>query len=142
MMLTQGDTNDEVPLMRHIAGLNHEDGSGTFFGDVPVGTLANICLINKNDLTAACRESMDAILLKSAENPEYEYSSLFCMSCCGRAMILGSDSDAEGLVLKERLPSGISLTGAYCLGEICPTRYTDGVVINRFHNCSITFCMV
>ena len=142
MMLTHGDTDDEVPLMRHIAGLNHEDGSGTFFGDVPVGTLANICLINKNDLTAACRESMDAILQESTENPDYEYSALFCMSCCGRAMILGSDSYLEGQVLKEMRPDGITLAGAYCLGEICPTRYKDGVVVNRFHNCSITFCMI
>jgi len=142
MMLTQGDTDDEVPLMRHIAGLNHEDGSGTFFGDVPVGTLANICLINKNDITAACRESMDAILQESAEHPGYEYSTLFCMSCCGRAMILGSDSNAEGLVLTEMRPDSLTLAGAYCLGEVCPTRYKDGVVVNRFHNCSITFCMI
>ena len=142
MMLTNVDIEDEVPLMRHIAGLNHEDGSGTFFGDVPVGALANICLINKNDLTAACRESMDAILQESAEYPGYEYSTLFCMSCCGRAMILGSDSYAEGRVLTEMRPDGLVLTGAYCLGEICPTRYKDGVAVNRFHNCSITFCMV
>ena len=142
MMLTKGDVDGEVPLMRHIASLNHEDGSGTFFGDVPVGTLANICLINKNDLTAACSESMDAILRESAEHPDYEYSALFCMSCCGRAMILGSDSDAEGRVLKEKLPEGLTLAGAYCLGEICPIRFKDGVAENRFHNCSITFLMV
>ncbi|MCL2740697.1 MAG: FIST C-terminal domain-containing protein [Oscillospiraceae bacterium] len=142
MMLTQGDDGDEVPLMRHIAGLNHEDGSGTFFGDVPVGTLANICLINKNDLSAACRESMEAILRESARHPDHGYSALFCMSCCGRAMILGSDSDAEGNVLKEMRPEGMTLTGAYCLGEVCPTRYKDGVAENRFHNCSITFCMI
>ncbi|MCL2664265.1 MAG: FIST C-terminal domain-containing protein [Defluviitaleaceae bacterium] len=142
MMLTHGDVSDEVPLMRHIAGLNHEDGSGTFFGDVPVGTIANICLINKNDIKAACRESMDAILKESAEYPGYEYSALFCMSCCGRAMILGSDSNAEGHVLTEMRPDGLTLAGAYCLGEICPTRYKDGIVVNRFHNCSITFCMI
>jgi len=57
-------------------------------------------------------------------------------------MILGSDSHAEGNVLTELLPDGLALAGAYCLGEVCPTRYKDGVVVNRFHNCSITFCML
>jgi hypothetical protein len=56
-------------------------------------------------------------------------------------MILGADSDAEGRILSEMLPERLSLAGAYCLGEICPSRYGDGVVSNRFHNCSITFCM-
>ena len=142
MMLTRGEDEDEVPLMRHIAGLNHETGSGTFFGDVPVGTMAKICLVNKTDLTAACRDSMHVLLEEVASHPGHEYSTLFCMSCCGRATILGTDSDAEGKVISEMLPSGLALTGAYCLGEICPSRYKDGVAVNRFHNCSITFCMI
>ena len=141
MMLTSGETSGEVPLMRHISGLDLENGSGSFFGDVPIGTMANICLINKNDITAACRESMSALLEEANGNPGYEYSTVICISCCGRAMILGADSGAEGRVLNEMLPNGISLTGAYCLGEICPTHFKDGAVVNRFHNCSITFCM-
>jgi hypothetical protein len=141
MMLTR-EGGDETPLMRHISGLNHSDGSGTFFGDVPTGTLANICLISKDDIKAACRDSMSA-LLEEAENAKgYEYSTVFCISCCGRAMILGRDSDAEGRILSEMLPEKLSLFGAYCLGEISPARYKDGVASNRFHNCSITFCLI
>ena len=142
MMLTRSDAEDEVPLMRHISGLNHEDGSGSFFGDVPVGTMANMCLINKNDIVNACRESFGALLDEAGKNPDYKYSTVLCITCCGRAMILGPDSDAEGRVLEEMLPDGISLAGAYCLGEICPALYKDGKVSNRFHNCSITFCML
>jgi hypothetical protein len=40
----------------------------------------------------------------------------------------------------ELLPENMTLAGAYCLGELCPTRYVDGEATNRFHNCSITFC--
>ena len=141
MMLTSGDTEDEVPLMRHISGLDHTNGSGSFFGDVPVGTMANICLINKNDLVTACRDSMNALLEEANKRSDYKYSTVICISCCGRAMILGADSGAEGSVLSETLPGGLTLTGAYCLGEICPTRYKDGKAVNRFHNCSITFCI-
>ena len=140
MMLRQAD-EDETPIMRHISGLNQADGSGSFFGDVPVNAQANICLINKTDIAAACRESMQA-LLEEAKQSGYDYSTILCISCCGRSMILREVADAEGRILAEMLPKGLALTGAYCLGEICPTRYKNGHATNRFHNCSITFCML
>jgi len=141
MMLQQRD-GDETPVMRHISGLNQTDGSGTFFGDIPVGAQANICMVTKADISAACRESMLALLDQGKTQSDYAYSTILCISCCGRAMILNVDADAEGHILAELLPSGVTLTGAYCLGEICPTRYKDGHATNRFHNCSITFCML
>ena len=141
MMLRQED-EDETPVMRHISGLNQTDGSGAFFGDVPVGAQANICLINKADIAAACRESMQALLDEGKTQSGYAYSTILCISCCGRSMILSGDADAEGRILAEMLPKGLVLTGAYCLGEICPTRYKNGHATNRFHNCSITFCML
>ncbi|MDR3321235.1 MAG: FIST C-terminal domain-containing protein [Synergistaceae bacterium] len=140
MMLTR-EGGDETPLMRHIASLNLDDGSGEFLGDVPTGTMANICLVNKEDIVSACRDSMNA-LLEEAGKGDYEYSAIFCISCCGRAMILGADADAEGDILSEIKPDNVTLAGAYCLGEICPARFRDGQVSNRFHNCSITFCML
>jgi hypothetical protein len=139
MMLTR-EGEDETPLMRHIAGLDLKTGVGTFIADVPTGALANICLGNRDDLKVSARESMEALLTGMAEQSDYEYSTVFCVSCCGRAIILGSESDAEGSIVAELLPAGTVLAGAYCLGELCPTRYVDGVAINRFHNCSITFC--
>ncbi|MDR2527573.1 MAG: FIST C-terminal domain-containing protein [Synergistaceae bacterium] len=141
MMLTR--EGGETPVMRHISGLNLTDGTGSFLGDVPTGTLANICLVSKGDVTAACRESMKALLdqAKLQKDGGYLYSTIFCISCCGRAMLLGLDANAEGQILAEMLPSGLTLAGAYCLGEICPTRYGNGMASNRFHNCSITFCM-
>jgi hypothetical protein len=139
MMLTQQD-EDETPLMRHIAGLDLETGAGIFIADVPTGALANICLINRDDLKISARESMTALLEKMKAQPDYEYSTIFCISCCGRSVILGSAADAEGTILSELLPANMLLAGAYCLGELCPTRYVDGKATNRFHNCSITFC--
>ena len=141
MMLRQGDA-DEVPIMRHISGLNQDDQSGSFFGDVPVGAQANICLINKADIAAACRESMQVLLEEAKAQSGYDYSIILCLSCCGRSMILGGDADAEGRILAEMMPKGLALAGSYCLGEICPTQYKNGRATNRFHNCSITFCML
>ena len=142
MMLTDRTDESETPLMRHISSLDHGNGSGSFFGDVPVGAIANICLINKQDITSACRDSIEALLGQADQDPDYRYSTIISMSCCGRAMILGPDADAEGLVLAEALDDSITLTGAYCLGEICPSLFVNGKVRNNFHNCSITFCMI
>jgi hypothetical protein len=139
MMLIR-DNTDETPLMRHIADLDLAVGSGIFFGDVPVGAMANICLINKADLEKSCRDSMASLL----DRPDMEKSSLstiLCFSCCGRAMLMGSDGNAEGRVIASMLPKNMSLSGAYCLGELSPTVFKNGNAVNRFHNCSITFCM-
>ncbi|MDR2108365.1 MAG: FIST C-terminal domain-containing protein [Coriobacteriales bacterium] len=182
MMLTS-DNENEVPLMRHILTLDCDLGSGTFVGDVPEGTLANICLVSREDLKVSARESMQGILEQieaqtdgggaaaapsatttdaapaapsataapaataAAAAPaapsaaaDYRYSTVFCVSCCGRAIILGTEADAEGDEIKALLPDDLVLTGAYALGEICPTHYAHGVATNRFHNCSITLC--
>jgi hypothetical protein len=141
MMLTQ-DGGDETPLMRHIFTLDFTDGSGSFLGDVPTGALANICLVTKDDIKAACQDSMNALLDEANRRTDYEYATVFCFSCCGRAMILGTDSDAEGSILSAILPEKLALAGVYCLGEISPVRYKEGKASNRFHNCSITFCML
>jgi hypothetical protein len=140
MMLTR-EGGEETPLMRHISALNFAEGSGSFLGDVPMGTLANICLISKDDITAACRDSLHALLEKAKQRNGYAYSTILCISCCGRAMILGADSGAEGRILSEMTPGNLALTGAYCLGEICPTLHQEERILNRFHNCSIAFCM-
>jgi hypothetical protein len=141
LMLTRED-EDEVPLMRHVLDLDHTSGRGIMVGDVPEDTLANVCLIKPSDLENSARESMTDLIERIALTApaDYEYSTVLCISCCGRSVILGNHPDNEGKVLEEMLPEGLTLTGAYCLGEICPTRYVKGVATNRFHNCSFTFC--
>ncbi|GHS88454.1 hypothetical protein AGMMS49957_10010 [Synergistales bacterium] len=142
MKLTrENEDKDEAPIMRHIVGLDHETGAGMFGGDVPVGALGNICLIKRDDIKTSCRESMNALLAEGAKQEGYTYSTVFCVSCSGRNLILGHESDAEGAILTSLLPEGASLMGTYCYGEVGPVRYKDGVALNRFHNCSITLCM-
>jgi len=142
LLLRQGDDADEVPVMRRISGLNQADQSGIFSGDVPIGAQANICLISKADIAAACRESLRVLLEEAKAQSGYAYSTILCISCCGRSMIMGKDAETEGNILTEMLPKGLVLAGAYCLGEICPTRYKNGLATNRFHNYSIIFCML
>ncbi|GHV31204.1 hypothetical protein FACS1894167_13210 [Synergistales bacterium] len=140
MMLTR-ENEDEAPIMRHIVGLDIESGAGIFGGDVPAGSLANICLLKRDDIKTSCKESMSALLAEAAKRTGYTYSTLFCVSCCGRSLVLGQEAEAEGKILSDMLPDGVSLMGTYCYGEVGPVRYRDGIALNRFHNCSITLCM-
>jgi hypothetical protein len=102
--------------------------------------VANITLINKDDVVSSCRLSTEGLVADVAAEPDSGRSLVFCITCCGRSMILGTDSDAEGNVLAELLPDGYKLAGAYCLGEFSPTLVKDGAASNRFHNCSFALC--
>jgi hypothetical protein len=139
MMLTR-EGSDETPLMRHISDLDHETGAGKFLGNVPTGAIANICLVNREDLVSSCRLSMEELAEAVRSEDGGEASLVLCISCCGRSMILGADADAEGKIIAELLPDGYELSGAYCLGEFSPALYKEGRALNRFHNCSIALC--
>lgn len=141
MMFTRGQGGGTA-VMRHIAALNRDNGSGIFLGNVPQGALANICLINKDNLADSCRTSLQSLLHTASQHPEHEYSTIICMSCCGRATIFGPDGQMEGQIINELLPTDVNLAGAYCLGEFCPSEVGQHGVTNDFHNCSITFCML
>lgn len=141
-MIMTREGEDETSIMRHIVDLDRETGAGYFAGDVPVGALGNICLLRKEDIKTSCRESMNLLLSEAAEQKDYDYTLVFCVSCTGRALVLVEDADAEGAILSEMLPAGMSLTGTYCYGEFAPARYKDGIASNRYHNCSFALCMI
>ena len=143
MMLTTEGTG-EASVMRHIAALDPANGTGTFLGDVLPGTLANICRLDSQDVKDSCRDSAQALLQKieNAHQENYTYSLVFCVSCCGRATILGEEIDEEGATLSALVPAQLSLSGIYCLGELGPARYYNGNAANKFHNCSITLCAI
>jgi hypothetical protein len=55
-------------------------------------------------------------------------------------MVMGDDKDIEGDILKDNIPAGVSLSGFYAYGEICPTVVENGKALNRVHNESIVMC--
>ncbi|MDR1856554.1 MAG: FIST C-terminal domain-containing protein [Desulfovibrio sp.] len=141
LMLIQDTGVEETPVMRHIAAIDHGTGAVTFVGDVPEGVLANVCMVTRQDLEASCRESSASLLAEPGAAPG-DASTVLCFSCFGRATLLGQHPNAEGDILARMLPEGMALSGAYCLGEISPTGHGRDGIRNRFHNCSIAFCLL
>jgi hypothetical protein len=135
------DTRDKIPVARTIVRLNPEDGSGVLFGAISENSAVSIVTMKRQDIQDSCRMAVQDIQEKiRAKGEGYTYSTLFCVSCGGRYMVMGDDKEIEGNILVENLPAGLTLSGFYAYGEICPTIFENGRGLNRLHNESIVMC--
>ena len=139
--LNKNDYNDGIPVVRTIKTLNPEDGSGVLFGSISEKSTISIATMKRQDIQDSCMMAIKEILEKISESREdYTYTTLICVSCGGRYMVMADDKDIEGNIILENLPKNLTLSGFYAYGEICPTGVRDGKAINRVHNESIVMC--
>jgi hypothetical protein len=140
--LNVNDVDDGIPVVRTIKKLEPADGSGILFGAISNNSKISIASMQRSDIQESAKALMDDITKKISESSGdgYEYSTLLCISCGGRYMVMADDKNIEGDILTERLPKGMTLAGFYAYGEICPTAILDGKAANRVHNESIVIC--
>jgi hypothetical protein len=139
--MSKSDYSDGIPVVRTIKSLSPEDGSGVLFGAVPEKSAVSIATMKRQDIQDSCKMAIKEIRDKIAVGSgNYTYTTLLCISCGGRYMVMADDKDAEGDIIVENLPKGLSLAGFYAYGEICPTAFRDGKAVNRVHNESIVMC--
>ncbi|MDR1965746.1 MAG: FIST C-terminal domain-containing protein, partial [Synergistaceae bacterium] len=140
--LNVGDVDDGVPVVRTIKKLEPSDGSGVLFGAISKHSKVSLASMRRNDIQESAHALIADIAGKigEASGDGYRYSTLFCVSCGGRYMVMADDNKLEGETLLQSLPSGINLAGFYAYGEICPTAIADGKALNRIHNESIVIC--
>jgi hypothetical protein len=139
--LNKNDYNDGIPVVRTIKALNSEDGSGVLFGSISEKSTISIATMKRQDIQDSCRMAIEEILEKIAAGGEdYTYTTLICVSCGGRYMVMADDKDIEGNIILENLPANLTLSGFYAYGEICPTAVAGGRAVNRVHNESIVMC--
>jgi hypothetical protein len=136
------DERDKIPVARTIKTLNPGDGSGVMFGEISENSAISIVTMKRQDIIDSCRVAINDITekMRAASGDGYKYETLLCVSCGGRYMVMGDDKDVEGEIIKENLPPGVSLSGFYAYGEICPTVVEGGRALNRIHNESIVMC--
>jgi hypothetical protein len=133
---------DKIPVARTVKSLNPEDGSGVLFGSISENSAVSIVTMKRQDIQNSCKAAINEILEKIAEasGKDYKYSTMMCISCGGRYMVMGDDKDAEGDMLRNSVPEGLTFSGFYAYGEICPTIVENGRALNRVHNESIVIC--
>jgi hypothetical protein len=133
---------DKIPVARTVKTLNLADGSGVLFGAIPENSAISIVTMKRQDIQDSCEMAIHEIKEKIAAVSEtgYKYSTIICISCGGRYMVMGDDKDAEGDMLRNSVPEGMAFSGFYAYGEICPTIVENGHALNRVHNESIVIC--
>lgn len=118
---------DNDPRVRAVLGVNEENNSLLFAGDVPEGSLAQYLTSGKEDLIGGAFEATKRI--KCADKP----SLCIITSCVARKHVLDQEVEAEIEEVSYILPEA-SITGFYSYGELSP--HNDGLC--ELHNHTLT----
>ena len=106
-----------TPVVRTILGVNEEEQSMTFAGDVPTGAYARLMKANFDRLidgaAGAARVSQEAL---RGTAPDLA----LLISCVGRKMVLQQRVEEEVEGVRDILGQHTVLTGFYSYGEISP----------------------
>lgn len=115
--LISGPENSHREVVRTILAVDETNHSMTFAGDVPVGTSVQLMRSSQQNL-------IDAALDVGKNNASSLVSSpqtlSLIVSCVGRRLVLGENTDAEIESVYDQLPSNTIQTGFYSYGEIAP----------------------
>jgi len=108
---------DASAVIRSVLGINEEDQSLVFAGDVPEGSQARLMKANFDRLidgaTEAARRTLDVI---GPETPQLA----ILISCVGRRLVLKQRVEEELEAVRDVLGEQTLMTGFYSYGEISP----------------------
>ncbi|MGE5296886.1 MAG: FIST signal transduction protein, partial [Solirubrobacterales bacterium] len=119
-------------LVRTVQSINDSDGSMTFAGDVPQGSLARLMRANLQGLIDGAADSANQSQVNGSPTP----SLAMLISCVGRKLVLKQRVDEEVESVQEALGTDTAITGFYSYGEICPV--DPGQTQAEFHNQTMT----
>lgn len=109
--------NDGTPVVRTILGIDENEKSMTFAGDVPEGAYARLMRANFDRLidgaAGAAKVSHEAL---GGESPDLA----LLISCVGRKMVLQQRIEEEVEGVRDVMGPATALTGFYSYGEISP----------------------
>jgi len=110
-------STDNAPVVRTILGVDEEQQSMTFAGDMPEGGYARLMKANFDRLIdgagGAAKISYEAV---GSISPDLA----LLISCVGRKMVLQQRIEEEVESVRQVLGAGTKLTGFYSYGEISP----------------------
>lgn len=139
----QGDSDENgQPICRPLIHLDKENGTALSYVNMPQGSMVSFQIISAEDLKRtvedAAKKVMDTI---AASSGDYTYSSVFCVTCAGRHVVLAFEREYEADIAKKYFGSSMQYAGFYAFTEIGPTRIDDdGYASNHSHNLSVIFC--
>jgi hypothetical protein len=111
------ETNVGTPIVRTILGINEQEQSLTFAGDIPEGVHARLMRTNMERLIdGAANAARNSVLSLNGSAPELA----ILISCVGRRLVMQQRTEEEVEVVREAVGAAAAMTGFYSYGEICP----------------------
>lgn len=120
-------------LVRTILGVDENEQSLIFAGDVPTGYLAQLMRANFDRLITSAGEAGEKVGQYKPKKGQ-EPNLCIAISCVGRRLLLGERTEEEVVAALEGLPLGTQQVGFYSYGELSP----DQAGICDFHNQTMT----
>ena len=109
-------STDSPPVIRTLLGVNREEGSITFAGDVPEGCTARLMCATSQQLVDGASQAGTAAAAQMSDP-----SFALLISCMGRYTAMGGYTDLEVEGVKDAFPPDTVLAGFYTYGEIGPS---------------------
>jgi len=136
--------NDGVAVSRALNTYDKETGEISCFAGVPQNSSIGLLFCDDSHVKASAERATRGVLekIKEGQKAGRSYSTMFVASCSLRNMFLADRKDAEGNLIREILPPSLTVSGIYAFGEIAPTSVKDGRAVNRFHNATMTICVL
>lgn len=106
-------TEDETPIIRTLLGINQEDHSLTFAGDIPEASYAKLMKTNIDRLLEATQE----LIIKLKNQHQKRQGLCLVVSCVGRRLVLDQIAEEEMELLTAELGVDFRLSGFYSYGE-------------------------
>ncbi|MDR1368020.1 MAG: FIST C-terminal domain-containing protein [Candidatus Accumulibacter sp.] len=113
-----------------------EEGHIVLCGNIPDGVKVGFSDVDADFVT----QSMEKIIARIAADADAESALIF--SCTSRKWTLASAPDWEMKKIARVIGNSLSYQFAYSGGEICPVKNRECQWINRFHNFSVTACLL
>ena len=127
------DSSHEV--IRTLLGINEEDKSITFAGDVPVGYKARLMKPDIDELIDGAGKAAE-VITKINDKPAFG----LIVSCVGRKIVMNQLIDDELEIIQEILGENVLLSGFYSYGEIAP--FQDNLLNCELHNQTMTLTTI
>lgn len=114
--LSMRDENNQIPVVRTILGINEEEDSLTFAGNIPQGAYVRLMKANIDRIIDGAEQSA----LVTKEDTDHRHELAFLISCVGRRLVMKQLVEEEVEAVNDVLGPKIYTTGFYSYGEIAP----------------------
>ena len=103
-------------IIRAVLEVNEENNSLRCAGELTEGSRAQLMYANSENLIDGAEEAVTSICQQLPENPPPVFA--LAISCYGRKVVMGEDTEQELEAIMEHLPAGSAQSGFYSYGEL------------------------